>query len=98
MILALAAAAALTAGYQLGRHDAYNRAFGATQDWADRRQGRAARWAVQPVYALLIAVGFAVHPIRWTSNYRANRAYRARRQIELQYQPKWNFTSKQEKQ
>ena len=67
--------AAVAAGYLLGRHDAAVRAFDAVQDWADGRTHRIQRWAVQPVYALLIIAAFVVNPVRFVRNVRDNRAY-----------------------
>jgi len=65
--------AALAAGYLLGSHQVPARAYDAAEDWADRRTGRVTRWAVQPVYALLILVAFIAHPVRVVRNVRASR-------------------------
>ena len=67
--------AALVVGYIAGRHQLAARTFDAVEDWVDRRTGRAARWAVQPIYAMLIGALFISSPTRFVRNLHANRRH-----------------------
>jgi hypothetical protein len=85
---AIVGAIALAGGYLLGAWRISARVFDVLEDWADARTGRAARWAAQPVYVLLIAAAFLTGPARFVRNVQARRVEQ-RRAPAVRIGPEW---------